>query len=204
MIRSLLVAAATAVAVSACSQPEAAGTDAAAAVAPPPALTPTPAMAAYTAKAAEYFSGGSAVAPAEVTMMIGAQGAQPTVAALGASGEKTRWTTVMAGVATGAPEWLALATPLEPGTENASYYDLNAALKAAMVVNPSGVLALLDEANPDLSAGAICYLDGIEMEPAEYAAYYDALTPAVESVTDPALAGRKTACLTILKAREGA
>jgi hypothetical protein len=107
----------------------------------------------------------------------------------------------MRGIATGQAAWLGLAAPLEPGTENASYADLNSALKAAMVVNPSGVLAILNEANPNLGADSICQSNGYEMDAAWYAAYYDALTPAVESVTTPSLAGVRSACLEILRAR---
>jgi len=199
MVRSILLMA-TAAALAACSQAEAprsaAETPAAAA-----ASTPTAAMASYTAVATERFAGGPPVSPEDVSSMVEAQGAQGTVAALGAGGDKTRWTSVMAGIATGQPAWLALATPLEPGVENESYADLNDALKAAMVVNPSGVLAIVNEANPNLSTESICTPAGFEMDAAWYAAYYDALTPAVESVTTPSLAGVRSACLEILRAR---
>lgn len=199
MVRRMLLATVVA-ALAACSQaePPAAPAETAAATAAP---APTPAMAAYTAKATEEFAGGPAVTPAEVSAMIEAQGAQKTIAALEPGGGKTRWTSVMAGIATGDAAWLALAPALEPGAENGSYADLNTALKAAMVVNPSGVLAIVDEANPDLSADSICQAGGFEVDAAWYAAYYDALTPAVESVTDPALAKPRAACLAILRAR---
>lgn len=200
MVRSILLMA-TAAALAACSQaeapPSAVETPAAAA-----ASTPTAAMASYTAEASERFAGGPPVSPEDVRSMIEAQGAQGTVAALEPDGDKTRWTSVMAGIATGQPAWLALATPLEPGAENASYADLNDALKAAMVVNPTGVLAVVNEANPNLSTESICAPAGYEMDPAWYAAYYDALTPAVESVTDPSLASVRSACLEILRARQ--
>lgn len=199
MVRRMLLATVVA-ALAACSQAEAPAAPAEAPAAAP-AAAPTPAMTAYTALATEEFAGGPPVTPGEVSTMIEAQGAQKTIAALDAGGEKTRWTSVMAGIATGDAAWLALAPSLEPGTENSSYADLNSALKAAMVVNPSGVLAILDEANPDLSAESICQAGGYEMDAAWYAAYYDALTPAVESVTDPALAKPRAACLAILRAR---
>lgn len=199
MVRSILLMAA-ACALAACSQAEAprAPVDTSAAAA---ASAPTPAMASYTAAATEEFSGGAPISPGDVSSMIAAQGAPGTVAALDPDGEKTRWTSVMAGIATGQAAWLALAAPLEPGTENASYADLNSALKAAMVVNPSGVLAILDESNPNLAADSICGAAGYEMDAAWYAAYYDALTPAVESVTAPSLASVRSACLEILRTR---
>ena len=199
MLRSIVLMA-TAAALAACSQaeaPQSAAETSAAAT----ASAPTPAMASYTAEATERFAGGPPVSPEDVSSMIEGQGAQGTVAALDPDGGQTRWTSVMAGIATGQPAWLALATPLEPGAENASYADLNDALKAAMVVNPSGVLAIVNEANPDLSTEAICAPAGYEADAAWYAAYYDALTPAVESVTDPSLAGVRSACLEILRAR---
>ena len=199
MVRSILLMA-SAAALAACSQAEgpqsAAETSARATTS-----APTAAMAAYTAAATEHFAGGPPVSPEDVSSMIEAQGAQGTIAALDPDGGKTRWTSVMSGIATGQAAWLALATPLEPGAENASYADLNDALKAAMVVNPSGVLAILNEANPNLSTGSICAPAGYEADAAWYAAYYDALTPAVESVTDPSLAGVRSACLEILRAR---
>lgn len=199
MVRSILLVAAVG-ALAACSQAEAprsaADTSATAA-----ASAPTAAMASYTATATAEFAGGPAISPRDVSNMIETQGPQRTVAALDPDGKKTRWTSVMGGIASGHAAWLALATPLEPGTENASYADLNTALKAAMVVNPSGVLAILNEANPNLSTDSICRPAGYEMEAAWYAAYYDALTPAVESVTTPSLASVRSACLEILRGR---
>lgn len=195
MSRIFLIAT-TLVSLMACSQPEIKTADA------PAPTPPAEAMAAYTAAANELFSGGQPITPTEVTAMIAAQGAQPTVAALYGDGEKTRWTTVMAGVASGAAEWLELVPALIPGTENATSYEIQDALKAAMVVEPSAVLTLIDGGNPVLSTEAVCAAAGIEQTPEWYAAYYDALTPAVESVTDPALAEKKSACLTILRARE--
>lgn len=194
MSRILLIAAAAAC-LAACSQPETKTTEAA------EATSPAEAMASYTAAANKNFSGGQPITPAEVTAMITAQGAQPTVSTLYGEGEKSRWTTVMAGVASGAPEWLAVAPSLIPGTENATSYEIQDALKAAMVVKPASVLALIDDSNPMLSTQAICAAAGIEQTPEWYAAYYDAMTPAVESVTDPALADKKAACMTILRAR---
>lgn len=194
MSRAFLIVA-TLATLAACSQPETKAVEA------PAQTSPTEAMAAYTAAATVLFSGGQPITPAEVTAMVAAQGAQPTVAALYGDGEKTRWTTVMAGVASGAAEWLALVPALIPGTENATSYEIQDALKAAMVVEPSAVLVLLDERDPMLSTEAVCAAAGIEQTPEWYAAYYDALTPAVESVTDPALSEKKSTCLTILRAR---
>jgi hypothetical protein len=199
MVRSILLMA-TAAALAACSQAEA-PPSAAQTSASSTTSTPTSAMASYTAAATEEFAGGPPVSPDEVRSMIEAEGAQRTIAALSTGGDKTRWTSVMAGIATGEAAWLALATPLEPGAENESYGDLNYALKAAMVANPSGVLAIVNEENPDLSTESICAPAGYEADAAWSAAYYDALTPAVESVTDPSLASVRSACLEILRAR---
>ncbi len=196
MSRIFLIAAAAA-GLAACNPPAEKAADPSAGA----AASPEQAMASYTAAAREAYSGGEPVTPAEVSAMIAAQGAQPTVAALYDDGENSRWTTVMGGVASGAAEWLALVPSLIPGTENATAYEIGDALKVAMVANPTAVLTLIDEANPMLTTDAVCSAAGIEQTPEWYDNYYDALTPAVESVTDPALATKKAACLTILKAR---
>jgi|GEM_PF-3074964 len=192
MTRRLVLVSIAAVGLTACNPPEAKA---------PEVQAPA---ASVLAPHGTSFAAGPAVTPTEVTALITASGATAAVAALDPNSETpTRWSTVMRGIALGEPAWLAIVSALEPGTENSSAYDLNDALHDALINNAAGALGTI-QGDEDLRPEAFCAIDLIEAPPSAYAAFYDAATPAVEAVTDPALAEKKAACLTFLKARTGA
>jgi len=192
MIRRLVLVSIAAAGLAGCSQSETKAREAEA----PAASTSAPHGTSFVA--------GGAITPAEVTTLISASDATAAVAALAPNSDTpTRWSTVMRGIALGETEWLAIVPALEPGTENSSAYDLNDALHDALINNAAGTLAIL-QGDEDLGPEAVCAIDLIEAPPSAYAAFYDVATPAVEAVTDPALADKKAACLTFLKARTGA
>ena len=170
------------VAVAACSQAEepAAAPEAAAPAAP------SPASLAYVAEVRDYWSGGAAVTPEEVINLIGVNGPSGAIEELGADQPRSRWNTVMAGIAGGEPEWLNVAAALEPGVGGASAEALEGVLKSALAANAAATLAVLEPARQRLSPQAVC---------AGEAEAIAALRPSVEAVTDPALEAKKAACL---------
>ena len=192
MIRPLYLAAVVAT-LAACSQPESKAPE-----------VEAPAAALAGAAHGTDFVAGPAVTPAEVSTLIAGSSPVDALTALGAfTDAPSRWTTAMRGIALGEAEWLAIVPALDPITENSTAYDLYAALHDALINNPAGTLSLAQGVE-DLSVESLCTIEYIEAPQSDYAAFYDAATPAVEAVSDPALAEKKAACLTLLKARTGA
>ena len=152
----------------------------------PPQPTPTAADAAIT--------------PASVRAMVEATSPTQAVATLWESG----YSTFSDGVASGDAAWLDVVPLIQPGTDAGSSTELEMALSTALPRNAAGVLALL----PDHGEyGGVCVNSAIEYAElsaadtaASNAAYYGAAIPAVEAVSDPALAAGKAACLTALRA----
>lgn len=136
--------------------------------------------------------------------MIEADGAQPTVAALWNENEGAAWQAVAYGIESGEQAWLDLVPLIEPGTENATAYDLSYGLSQALLTNAAGVLANADEASGYCSNAEVEFAE----DPAEIArsnaAYYPAAIAAVEGVSDPALAADKEMCLASLRAGQAA
>ena len=193
MIRRLLLAA-VASTLAACSQPE---------TKTPETGAPTAPAATATAHGTDFVA-GPAVTPAEVSALIAGPDPVAALTELGSfTDQPSRWTTAMRGIALGEPDWLAIVPALDPITENSTAYDLYAALHDALINNAAGTLGLAQGAE-DLSVEALCTIEYIEAPKSDYAAFYDAATPAVDAVADPALAEKKAACLTFLKARAGA
>ena len=193
MIRRLALASLAVATLAACSRPETKAPEAEA-----------PATAPAARSGGTDFVAGPAVTPAEVSALIAGPDPVAALTSLGAfTDQPSRWTTALRGIALGEPEWLATVPALDPVTENSTAYDLYAALHDALINNAAGTLALA-QGTEDLSIEALCTIDLIEAPASEYAAFYDAATPAVEAVSDPALAAKKAACLTHLKARTGA
>lgn len=192
MTRRLALVSLALATLAACSQPETKAPEAEA-----------PAAAAAPAGATDFVA-GPAVTPAEVSALIAGPDHVAALTALGAfTDQPSRWTTAMRGIALGEAEWLAIVPALDPITENSTAYDLYAALHDALINNAAGTLALA-QGEEDLSIQSLCTIDFIEAPASDYAAFYDVATPAVEAVADPALADKKAACLTHLKARTGA
>ncbi len=186
MIRRLSILALTLL-VAACSEPETAGETLADQAAAPAA--PSPASLAYVAGVQDYWSGGAAVTPEEVINLVGLNGPDGAISELGADRPRSRWNTVMAGIASGEVEWLNVAAALEPGVRGTSAEALDGVLKSALAADATATLRVLEPARQRLSPQAVCTAD------AETVA---ALKPAVEAVTDPALAVKREACLTAL------
>ena len=87
---------------------------------------------------------------------------------------------VFAGIATGAPEWLALVPALEPQTDGMYSEGIQEALMQALSVNTARVLALMPKNGS--------YFFVCANAPAEARAK-------VEAINDPALEAAKTECL---------
>jgi hypothetical protein len=192
MIRRLALASLALATLAACSQPETEATE-----------TQARAAAAVPAGATDFVA-GPAVTPAEVSVLIAGPDHVAALTALGAfTDQPSRWTTAMRGIALGEAEWLAIVPALDPITENSTAYDLYAAVHDALINNAAGALAMA-QGDEDLGIQSLCTIEYIDAPASDYAAFYDAATPAVEAVSDPALADKKAACLTHLKARTGA
>jgi hypothetical protein len=174
------------VALAACSQAE-----------PEPAakaLAEAPAAPAEIPEATRGFAegvriaweNGAAVTPEETIQLIGLNGPEGAMAALEAGTPGSRWTTVLAGIASAQPTWLNVAAALEPGTSGERATELDTALKAALATDPAATLRVLEVARQRLSPAAVCSGD---------ASTTRLLKPAVETVVDPALEAKKAACL---------
>lgn len=135
------------------------------------------------------WSNGQAVTPDEATQLVGLNGPEGAIVGLEAGTPGSRWTTVLAGIATAEPAWLNVAAALEPGVSGERAEELDAALKAALATDPTATLRVLEVARQRLSPAAVCAGD---------ARISRLLKPAVETVTDPALEEKKTACLEAL------
>lgn len=174
-------------ALAACSEPE----PAAKALAEPPAA---PATIPETTKGfAEgiriAWEDGQAVTPDEAIQLVGLKGPPGAIVDLEAGTPGSRWTTVLAGIASAEPAWLNVAAALEPGVAGERAEELDVALKAALATDPTATLRVLEVARQRLSPAAVC---------AGEASVTRLLKPAVETITDPALTAKKEACLEAL------
>jgi hypothetical protein len=114
--------------------------------------------------------------------LMAADGAAHTVAVLTGPADPTGIDKVFAGIATGAPEWLALVPDLKPALGAPHAEGLQRALAAALPHNAPGVLALV----PDYTEPrGICTADA---------------RAAVEAVGDPALQTARAECLGVIEA----
>jgi hypothetical protein len=111
---------------------------------------------------------------------IRAEGAEAVFEDLIGPPDYDSFNAVTDGVATGAPEWLALVPALEPYTDGEYAEGIQQALMQALSLNTAGVLALMPE------NGSYYFVCG--NAPAEARAR-------VEAITDPALAAARTECL---------
>ena len=123
---------------------------------------------------------------AHLADLIAADGAAHTVAVLTGPADPTGIDKVFQGVATGAPEWLAVVPALEPATDGMYAEGLQDALATALTHNAPGVLALIpDHASPLFVCAATNPPDARTI----------AGRAAVEAVTDPALQTAKAECI---------
>lgn len=135
------------------------------------------------------WENGQAVTPEETIQLVGLNGPQGALVGLEAGTPRSRWTTVLAGIASADPAWLDVAAALEPGVSGERAEELDTALKAALATDPSATLRVLEVARQRMSPAAVCGGD---------ARTADLLRPAVATVADPALEAKKTACLEAL------
>ena len=118
--------------------------------------------------------------------LIAADGAAHTVAVLTGPADPTGFDKVLAGIATGAPEWLAVVPALQPATDGMYAEGLQDALATALTHNAPGVLALIpDHARPVFVCAATSPPD----------ARMIAARAAVDAVTNPELLTAKTECI---------
>jgi hypothetical protein len=136
------------------------------------------------------WSNGEAVTTDEVIQLIGLNGPEGALAELGADRPGSRWTTVLAGVASADPAWLNVAAALEPGARGTRAGDLDLALKAALATDAGATLGILEVARQRLSPAAVCTSE----DPGVAAL----LKPVVEAVDDPVLVPKRDACLAAL------
>jgi hypothetical protein len=166
-----------------------------------------PATAAREARLAAYrpyldrlWKSGPAISPDEVRRMIEAEGATQAVEKLGSGKDPEApppWSTVMAGIARGEPQWLAVAPLIRPGTQAGTDEEYSMALTDALTTNPAGSLRLmaLEEGGSD----GYCVASDYETPPEQIRAYYTAAIANVETVGEPELQGIKAACLKQLR-----
>ncbi len=135
------------------------------------------------------WENGQAVTPDEVIQLVGLNGPEGALVGLEAGTPGSRWTTALAGIASAEPTWLNVAAALEPGVSGERAEELDTALKAALATDPSATLRVLEVARQRMSPAVVCGGD---------ARVKSLLRPAVETVTDPALEAKATACLEAL------
>lgn len=128
-----------------------------------------------------------------VANLIAADGAAHTVAVLTGPADPTGIDKVFQGVATGAPEWLALVPAIEPETDGMYAEGLQDALATALTHNAPGVLALIpDHADAFFVCSATAPPD----------ARMIAARAAVDAVTEPALQAAKAECIRFFEGAE--
>ena len=121
-----------------------------------------------------------------VANLIAADGAGHTIAVLSGPADPTGIDKVFAGIATGAPEWLALVPAIQPETDGMYAEGLQDALATALTHNAPGVLALIPaHADPFFVCSATTPPD----------ARMIAARAAVDAVSDPALGAAKAECV---------
>ncbi len=122
---------------------------------------------------------------AQVADLIAADGTGHTVAVLSGPADPTGIDKVFAGVATGAPDWLALVPAIQPEVDGRHAEGLQAALATALTHNAPGVLALMpDHALPRFVCGSPGTPDARAIT-----------VKAVRAVADPDLRAARTECL---------
>jgi len=104
--------------------------------------------------------------------------------------------TVLDGVASGDPRWLALVPRLDPGTDAGTAEALRIAVAKALPKNPMGVLSLVSR---EPSWRDVCSSPMIEPTSAETRAYFQAAISAVTAVKSPKVSHAKVICLTELR-----
>lgn len=135
------------------------------------------------------WENGQAVTPDEVIQLVGLNGPAGALTGLEAGQPRSRWNTVLAGIAAAEPAWLNVAAALEPGVSGEWAEELDTALKAALATDPAATLRVLEVARQRMSPAVVC--DGDTR-------VKSLLRPAVQTVTDPALEAKRTACLEAL------
>lgn len=140
------------------------------------------------AEAAAAAAGPQALTADHVANLIAADGAAHTFAVLTGPADPTGIDKVFEGIATGDPEWLALVPAIAPETDGMYAEGLDEALKTALPLNTTGVLALIPEHG---SYYFVCA--NADKETAR---------PLVAAVNDPALRASRDGCLEYMDASE--
>jgi hypothetical protein len=192
----ILLAAATTVALLACSDQQSPSAKAAEGAAPKVEAKVATAAAYEPYLEKRYPASGKAIAAAEVAAMIERDGPQKAVAALWGEGADNGWEAVMRGIARGEPAWLALAPAIAKGADAGASTGLAMASQDALTTNAAGALRLMSQLG---DGGAGCTYESYEDPPEQSRAFYAAATAEVEAVTEPALQKTRDACLAQLR-----
>lgn len=162
------------------------------ATAPPEVAADDPVRRAIAAR----WPVGLPVTPAEIRQMIDATTASDTVVALVGREERTRWQTVLHGIALGEPEWIEIARQIAPAVDGEAAEGFYAALSDTLVTRPTEAVRLIGTDGAD----GYCTDNGAIEDAAEKRAWFAAAIAAVEAVAEPDLQAQRTACLAKLRA----
>lgn len=162
-----------------------------------PAATATPAASdPVRAGIAARWPGGAPVTPAQVREMIRTSNATEAMVALVGREERSRWATILRGIALGEAQWLEIATLFAPVVDGEAAEGFFSALSETLVTSPAAALRLIGVDG----AEGYCSDNGAISDPAQQRAWYAAAIAGVEAVSEPVLQAAKTACLTRLRA----
>jgi hypothetical protein len=132
-----------------------------------------------------------AIAPIEVLKLIQDHGAHAAAAKLW---ETKEWDQLIAGVASGESEWLAVVDELLPGTDAGSTSELFDAVAWALPKAPAHVLRLVSR-NPS-DWGFVCSGPPVDFPPpGDSASYFRRANEAVAGVTNKELRRVRNECL---------
>lgn len=145
---------------------------------------------------ASRWPAGAPVTPVQVREMIRTSNATDTMIALVGREERSRWATILRGIALGEPQWLELATVFAPVVDGEAAEGFYAALSETLVTSPAAAVRLIGVDG----AEGYCTDNGSISDPAQQRAWYAAAIAGVESVSEPDLQPAKTACLARLRA----
>jgi hypothetical protein len=133
---------------------------------------------------------------AGVAHQVDVDGAKVFVNRLFNSPGSRDWESLLAQIESGQPECVRLAKALKPGTDAGSAEGLKITLSRALMTSPAEVLALGDEVYP---LNEICQDNDIEPTSKQVRSFLRRAGAALARVHQPALIGRRDACLRSLR-----
>ena len=138
------------------------------------------------------------LSPEAVADYLAAHGPQETVGMLTAAKDRTRWRSVLHGVARGDARWLALVEDLSAGTDAGASEALQVSIATALPKNPAGVLRLVRDDGP-LSVAQLCSAPFIEPTRAFLLRYLRQARTALRRLDDRRVEARRVACLQVVQ-----